>query len=414
MRRPFMSAKFDLLFHDVLYPLTEDYGEWARGDLAIADGLIVDLGRDLPHDARRIIAPQELVLLPGLYNLHTHGQGMFWRGARDWSVDDVRPEAYRRLSASISTEALVSSAAATYATNVLGGVTFIADHIRREQSPEPFTEAMRRIGVRGRVHSHEAGAGSQPLTIPHETSPDFEAALEKTARLERRPIMIHAQETQLRYEHVLRQFKRSTVELLEQYGLLHDQTFLVHMGYSSGADLELIAARGAHVVTTPASEMRLGENMFDPVEAERRGISLLIGTDGPAYHPCEDLFADLKVLSLRSSLTHGPGRLRPGQILAMATWKAARSVGRPHAFPRAGAVADVVLLNGRDLGLFPLVRSPFDNVAQQLVHAATRAAVRFVSIGGLLLVEDGRPAGFDAEGIFDRFRHHARHYFDHY
>jgi cytosine/adenosine deaminase-related metal-dependent hydrolase len=405
----------DLFVSNIIYPATDDFTRWVRGDVAISDGVIADLGPELSYSARARISGVDLIMMPGLFNLHTHGQDMLWRGSRDDAgVDREWPEWFWPSYESISAEAHVSGAMATYLADARGGVTYLADHLRRDLHATPFAEALQRVGIRGRVYSHLAEAPGEPLALYHETSPWFETALEKAASLERRPIMIHAQETALRLDHVLHRFQRSTVELLDQYGLLHEQTFLVHMGHWSALDLDLIAARRAHIVITPSAEMKLGEKTCDPLEASARDISVLIGTDGPAYHNGEDLFADLKLVSLLASAKHGPGRLRPEQILAMATWKAADAVGQPRTFPEIGAVADLTLLDTRSLGLLLLVRSPFDNIAQQLVHGASREAVRFVIVGGRIVVEDWRSLTIAEADMVDTLRSYVSHHFNLY
>src|SRR5205085_10451690 len=138
--------------------------------------------------------------------------------------------------------------------------------------------------------------------------------------------------------------------------LLHSDTFLIHLGHHSDNDLDLIKQRGAHVVATPAAEMKLGEKTFDAVVARERGISLLLGTDGPAYDASEDIFVELKMLSLLSAMKYGPGYVSPGEILMMATSRAADAVLPASSFPGAGVAADLVLIDAHDIGVLPIVR----------------------------------------------------------
>ena len=321
--------------------------------------------------------------------MHTHGHDMLWRGAREGAgVDREWPGWFWSTYNGVSTEACVVAARAGYVDSLRCGVIFVADHLRHNLPAAPFVAALAEIGLTGRVHATCSESSAGPITLPHETAPGFEVAVEKAARLSRRPTMVHAQETPYRVDNVLRRTGRSTVELLDDYGLLHDQTFLVHLCEHSESDLERVAARGAWVVATPVAEMKLGERPLDPGTAARHGVKLLLGTDGPAYHNSNDLFGDLKVMALLWAREHGAQAVDAGELLSLATWRAAMAVGRPGGRIRPGEPADLVLLAADTLSLQPLVQEPFENVAVQLIYGACRADVRHVLAGGRLAVED--------------------------
>lgn len=395
---------YDLLFRDVLVPASPDYRYWAVGDVGVSDGVIAEIAPQLGGSAQFEEPARHLILLPGLFNMHTHSHDMFWRGAKDSvPIDEPRPQWYRSAVATMSPDCTAIGATLTYIANVLCGVTYVVDHLPRDLPSAPFVRALATAGLRGRIHSQTDESAQGPLALLHESNPDFEPSLDRAAMAPNRPIMIHAQETPQRLERVYERYGRSTVELLDDRGLLHSQTFLVHLGEHSDHDLSLIHKRGAHVVATPAAEMKLGERTFDAIVAQQRGISLLLGTDGPAYNTSEDIFTDMRMLSLLTSMRYGPGRLAAGEIIQMATSRAASAVGAGSAFPRAGATADFVLVDARDIGMLPVVREPFDNVATQLVHGVTRSAVAIVCVGGVIVARDGRSTIIDQGAVVRQF-----------
>jgi 5-methylthioadenosine/S-adenosylhomocysteine deaminase len=402
-------TRHDLLFRNVLVPTAANYSQWANVDVAVSDGVIAEIGPQLSGSAPFEELVRRLVLLPGLFNMHTHSHDIFWRGAKDSRpINEARPQWYWSAMATMPPDRVAAGATLTYLANALCGVTYVMDHLRRDLPSAPFVRALADVGLRGRVHSHcDEGAGVQ-IALLHETSPDFELSIDRAARTPSRPIMIHAQETRQRLDRTIAHFGRSTVELLDERGLLHSQTFLVHLGEHSDHDLDLIRERGAHVIATPAAEMNLGERTFDAVMARDQGISFLLGTDGPAYDASEDIFLEMKILSLLMSAKHGPGRLSPGEILEMTTSRAATAVSARSSFPAAGAAADFVLIDAHDIGVVPIVTEPFDNVATQLVHAVTRSAVAFVCVGGVLVVKDGRSTRVDQGEVGLAFAVEAR------
>jgi 5-methylthioadenosine/S-adenosylhomocysteine deaminase len=407
-----MTPLQDLHISNVLYPSGDDFRNWLRGDLAIDGGLIAEIGQELPRKANCIVDGSGLIAIPGFCNMHTHAHDMFWRGSREGTgVDRQWPDWFWEAYDSVSTETCRAAATAAYVGSLRCGVTFVADHLRRTLDGPPFVAALSAVGLPGAVFASSPYGESSPLTLPHETAPGFEAALERAALLPRRPVMIHAQETPYRVEQLLRRSGRSTVELLDDHGLLHNQTFLVHLCAHSDADLELAAARGAWVVVTPTAEMKLGERTLDPGRAARFGLKLLLGTDGPAYQNSNDLFADLKLLALLWAREQGPEVVRIEELLAAVTWRAAEAFGRRGGRLRAGEPADIALLAASTLSLEPLVREPFENVAVQLVYCASGADVRHVVAAGKLLVQDGRCLAVDEPGILTALRESVGRHF---
>lgn len=400
-----MIPSQDLLITNILYPSSDDFREWSRGDLAIEGALIAEIGPELPRRTRRILDGSRLIAIPGLYNMHTHGHDMFWRGTREGvGVDREWPDWFWKVYDNLSTENCTAAATAAYVASLRCGVTFVADHLRHTLEGPPFVAALETVGLTGAVFASRPYGDSSPLTLPHETAPDFEEALERAASLPRRSVMIHAQETPYRLEQIQRRTSRSTVELLDDHGLLHDQTFLVHLCAHSDGDLTLVADRGAWVVITPTAEMKLGERTLDPGRAARFGLKLLLGTDGPAYQNSNNLFADVKLLALLWAREHGPEAVRIEELLAAVTWRAAEALGRRGGRLRAGEPADVCMLAAGTLSLEPLVREPFENVAAQLVYCASEADIRHVLVAGKLLVEDGRCLVIDESAILESLR----------
>ena len=196
-----MTPLWDLLISNILYPSTDDFRIWSIGDLAVAEPWIVEIGQELPRRARRCLDGSGMIAIPGLHNMHTHGHDMLWRGAREGAgVDRQWPGWFWDTYNTVSTETCTTAATAAYVSSLRGGVTFVADHLRRTLEGPPFVEALSAVGLPGTVFASRPYGESSPLSLPHETAPAFEAALEQAARLPRRPVMIHAQETPHRLE----------------------------------------------------------------------------------------------------------------------------------------------------------------------------------------------------------------------
>jgi 5-methylthioadenosine/S-adenosylhomocysteine deaminase len=180
--------------------------------------------------------------------------------------------------------------------------------------------------------------------------------------------------------------------LLDRCGLLGPRTVLAHCVWLTEAELDLVAERGAVIVTNPVSNMKLAVGGAFPYAAARaRGIPVGLGTDGAASNNALDLMADAKVLSLvQKHATGDPAAMPAREAWAVATGARAETLGRPGPI-EPGTPADFLLVppDRPELGPGDLVHN--------LVYAASGAVVGTVVVDGRVVVRDG--AIDDAEDV---------------
>jgi len=80
----------------------------------------------------------------------------------------------------------------------------------------------------------------------------------------------------------VKKFGKSPIEILDEFGLLHEKTILVHGGYLSIKELELISASGSTIAICPISNVFLNTKMVDIELLESLKIPWCIATDGLA------------------------------------------------------------------------------------------------------------------------------------
>ena len=113
---------------------------------------------------------------------------------------------------------------------------------------------------------------------------------------------------------------------LDRLGLLSERTVLAHGVWLDAAELELIAERGATVVTNPVANMKLAVGGVFPYPAARAaGVAVGLGTDGAGSNDSLDLLADLKVFALAQK--HAAGD--PTAIAAAEAWEIATGARAP-------------------------------------------------------------------------------------
>ena len=139
------------------------------------------------------------------------------------------------------------------------------------------------------------------------------AALDRRGGAERElPVHIHLSETEDEVPRCVEAHGARPAEYLDRLGLLGPRTLLAHGVWLDEAELELIAARGATVVTNPVANLKLAVGRAFPYLAAREA-----GVHGRPRHRWAgsndslDLFADMKIFALLHK--HAGGRSRRGE-----------------------------------------------------------------------------------------------------
>ena len=116
---------------------------------------------------------------------------------------------------------------------------------------------------------------------------------------------------------------------LDRLGLLGERTVLAHGVWLDRSELELIAERGATVVTNPVANMKLAVGGVFPYPAAREaGVAVGLGTDGAGSNDSLDLLADLKVFALAQRHAAGDATaIGSAEAWAVATGGAAPLLG---------------------------------------------------------------------------------------
>ena len=119
---------------------------------------------------------------------------------------------------------------------------------------------------------------------------------------------------------------------LDRVGLLSPRTVLAHGVWLDDDELELIAERGAMVVTNPVANLKLAVGgVFPYPRARAAGVQVGLGTDGPGSNNSLDLFADMKVFALLQKHAANDA----AAIDALETWEIATGQQAPAARGRA-------------------------------------------------------------------------------
>jgi 5-methylthioadenosine/S-adenosylhomocysteine deaminase len=384
--------------------------------LRVEEGSIVELGRGVdsrPGD--EVIDAAGMALVPGLVNGHTHAAMTLFRGQggdlplMEWLEKVIWP-----VEARIEAEDVYWGTRLACAEMIRTGTVRFWDMYWH---PGATARAVEDAGLRATIGAPlidvGAAAGPEklreaaersleqigaargliaPALAPHAIYTVSESSLRwiAAAAEERQlPVHIHLSETEDEVARCVEAHGVRPAEYLERLGLLGPHTLLAHGVWLGDAELELIAARGATVVTNPVANLKLAVGRAFPYLATREaGVHVGLGTDGAGSNDSLDLFQDMKTfVLLQKHEAHDPAA-----VSAAEAWEIATGRRSP-------------LLGGRDLAEgepadFLLLRSDAPELSLGdftggLVYAASGAVVDTTVVNGRVLMRGGEVEGTD-------------------
>jgi 5-methylthioadenosine/S-adenosylhomocysteine deaminase len=202
-------------------------------------------------------------------------------------------------------------------------------------------------------------------------------------------VHIHLSETEREVRDCLEAHGERPARYLDRLGLLGEHTVLAHGVWLDDGELELIAERGATVVTNPVANMKLAVGGVFPYPAARRaGVAVGLGTDGAGSNDSLDLLADLKAFALIQRHAAGdPTVLPAAEALGVATGARAPRLSGGGRSLEVGAPADFLLLRGDAPELC------VGSLDADLVYAAAGSVVDATVVAGRVLMRGGEVEG---------------------
>jgi 5-methylthioadenosine/S-adenosylhomocysteine deaminase len=233
---------------------------------------------------------------------------------------------------------------------------------------------------------------------PYTCDPEFLRQVVAVARTRNVGLCVHLAESREEVATIRATYDCTPTEYMDRVGFFDEQALVAHGIYLTDSDLDILAARGVHVVTNPVSNMKLA-NGFAPLgKMLKKGISICLGTDSAASNNTQNLFKDLQsVVLVHKGHDEEAEMISAGEALRFATVNGAHALGLAEQAGaiRVGMKADLVLLD-LDQPQF----HPRHNLVSALAYSATGHEVVMTMVDGRILYEDGAYTTIDGERVF--------------
>ncbi|MFP4174442.1 MAG: amidohydrolase [Halobacteriales archaeon] len=405
-------------------------GTVVRADIGVRDGRIAEVG-DI-EDADRVLDASDCLVLPGMVNAHTHASMSLLRGYADdlplqtWLEDHIWP-----IEAHITAEDIRTGAELAAVEMIRGGTTAFADmYFEMGEVADAVEDSGLRAALgygiitvgkdddeaREELHEgvdfvrrYEGSADGRVSTMlcPHAPYTCDEETLREAARSAREEGVVlhtHLSETAGEVEDSVEAHGDRPPAYLDSLGFFDGDAYVAHGVHLNEEDIEMFARRGVGVAHCPSANMKLASGTAPVADMLQAGVTVGVGTDGPASNNTLDMFKETRRAALVAKNREGDASAVPAQAaLDAATRGGAELLGTDAGVIKEGRPADlaVVSLDAAHL-------TPRHDLVSHAVYAANARDVVHTVVDGEVLMEDRRIETLDADAVVAEAEERAR------
>lgn len=357
------------------------------------------------------------LLMPGFKNAHTHSAMTFLRSYADdlplqeWLNRQVFP-----MEAKLTGEDVYHLSKLAILEYLAGGITANFDmYMFAEENAAASRDMGFRTVLCGCIHDFYStpdalramyekynGGGLVSCILGfHAEYTCSEGLLKEIAAMAheyKAPVFCHNSETASEVEGCRERHGTTPTVYLDRLGMFDYGGGGYHCVWLSEEDKAVFRDKHLWAVSCPGSNTKLASGIAELTDLEAKGISLALGTDGPASNNCLDIFREMFLATgLQKLRCHDAGAMSPQSVLEMAVRGGALAMG-------LAGCDDIAPGKKADLTVIDLHRpnmQPENNLVKNLVYSGSTSNIKMTMVDGRILYEDGVfHVGEDPEEIY--------------
>jgi cytosine/adenosine deaminase-related metal-dependent hydrolase len=250
-----------------------------------------------------------------------------------------------------------------------------------------------------RFHDTSPGSLSQVVLAP--TTPtwsidpgELKEAVAAARRMKLR-LHSHLSESSEYVDFCLSVHGKRPVEWLADHDWLGPDVWFAHLVHLDPNEVRILASTGTGMAHCPQSNCRLGSGVAPADAMARLGGAVSLGVDGAASNESADMISEMHSAWHTHRAVKGADAVTAEDVVHWATAGGARVLGLPQIGTLApGQQADIAVFNldqPRHFGMHDPMIAP--------VTCAGSASVRYLLIGGRIVVENGAVPGLDIQRL---------------
>ena len=213
---------------------------------------------------------------------------------------------------------------------------------------------------------------------------------------------IHLSETKKEHEEGKARRGKTPARFMYDCGVFDSPTTAAHCVWLEDSDLPLLREKGVSVAHNPVSNLKLGSGVMPYSKFKNAGLNIALGTDGAASNNTLDILKEMYIAALiHKGVNFAPDSVTAADVIRSATVCGAVAQGRDDCGAlEVGRRADLILLDMDSVN-----NLPSHNPSYTAVYSANRGDVRLTMVDGNILYENGQFTTLDIEKIKAEMRY---------
>ncbi|WP_068781703.1 amidohydrolase [Paenibacillus sp. GM2] len=418
-----MSRKW--LIKNGTFAVLDEKNPIVHGYMLIEGDTISYIGEERPEgvEGAETFDGKGLLFMPGLVNSHGHTAMSLLRGFGDdmvlqeWLEQKMWP-----MEAKFTPENVYWGASLSVLEMVKGGTTTFLDmYDHMDQVGKVVEESgIRGVLTRGviglcppelqdqklaeaiRIARDWHGKAEGRITTmmsphaPYTCPPDYIEKFVQAAHDLDLPLHTHMSETQAEVQQNVDQYGVRPVQHLLNLGFFSRPSLVAHAVHLTGEEIEILAAHKVAISHNPGSNLKLASGVARVPELLKAGVTVSLGTDGPASNNNLDMFEEIRLAALiHKGVSGDPTAVPALEALRMGTEYGAKSLYLDNTGKlAAGMKADMIAVNTDQAHFLPRT-----DYISHIVYSAGPKDVEHVWVDGKQIVRHGQCLTLDEERI---------------
>jgi len=399
-------------------------GKFIEANIGIEQNKIKYVGKKDIKGEIEIYAHSKLVL-PGLFNAHTHLAMTLFRGyAEDLPLMDWLEKKIWRAEKKLTPKDVYWGSMLGIIEMIRTGTTAFSDlYIYMDEVAKAVGESgIRAVLCYGMADRGDEEKAKKELKIgtefiknwngafngrikaiygphaPYTCTPEFLIKVKEKAKEFGTLVHIHVSETKREVEEIVKRYGKTPIRLLNDIGFLDENTVIAHAIWVDDKELRILKEKNVSVVHNPVSNLKLASGIARVKDMVEMGINVCLGTDGAASNNTYNMFEEIKLTSLLQKVVTGKAdALNARDVLLMATRNGYRAYKISGGIIREDMLADIILLERKRYNYCP----SYDPI-HSIVYASYGCEVTHVIINGKIIMEDNILLTIDEDKVLNK------------
>ena len=404
------------IHHARILSMTKDTSD-GSSELPVIHGEIHICNDKITYVGDREIDADGNIIMPGFKNAHTHSGMTFLRSYADdlplqnWLYDKVFP-----LEALLTPEDIYWCSRLAIMEYLTSGITANFDMYQKTDaivrasvdsgyrtvlcgSVNNFVSSVEELEQNYlRYNNYDPLISSQlGFHAEYTTSEELLRGIADLSHKYKAPVYTHNSETASEVSDCVKRTGYTPTVYMERLGLLDYGGGGFHCVHMTEEDLDIYKEKGLWAVTNPSSNLKLASGIAPLTHMLDKGISLAIGTDGPASNNCLDMFREMFLTTALQKVTDlDASAMDANIVLRMAASGGALAMCLPDCDCLApGKQADLIMLDIHQPNM-----QPVNDISKNIVYSGSKQNILMTMVAGKILYENGTyKIGEDPERI---------------